>query len=302
MCWRTHAITSSKVRPYVQPQPAPSCGQLLEADKNAEGLQLYLTDRLRLDVKVSHGNEVGSWAGASQFDSRSIFELVGPGPFGTGTLGTFLTDIFTEGSASFEYDGEQSAGRGEAYEYRFRVPRGASHYSVEVGRDWHVVGYEGVLRVDPQSFDLRYLLVKVTAFPPESETCEAVTNVDYDRVQIGTGNFLLPLRSRLRILMTVSTESDITTTYARCREYHGEATIHFGDEPPAIVKVQKEDNKAPVILPVGLPVSLALAATIDTENCGSRRRFDGEGPQSRARQSVRRGSHPGGSDGAGPDR
>jgi hypothetical protein len=56
-------------------------------EKNADSLQLYLTDRLHLDVKVSHGNEIGSWAGASQFDSRSIFDLVGTGPFGTGTLG-----------------------------------------------------------------------------------------------------------------------------------------------------------------------------------------------------------------------
>jgi hypothetical protein len=257
------------LRPFVQPQPAPSCREMREGEKSADSLQLYLTDRLRLDVKVSHGNEIGSWAGASQFDSRSIFDLVGSGPFGTGALGTFLTDIFTEGSASFEYDGEKPAGRGESYEYSFRVPLGASHYSVEVGHDWHAVGYEGLVRIDPQSFDLRYLLVRANELPPESETCEAVTSVDYDRVQIGTGNFLLPQRSRLHILMTDSTESDITTTYAACREYHGEATIHFEDEPAAIKTVQKGDVTAPVTLPVGLPVSLALASSIDTETAAA---------------------------------
>jgi hypothetical protein len=75
------------LRPFVQPQPLPSCSQMRGVEKNADSLQLYLTDRLHLDVKVSHGNEIGSWAGASQFDSRSIFDLVGTGPFGTGTLG-----------------------------------------------------------------------------------------------------------------------------------------------------------------------------------------------------------------------
>jgi hypothetical protein len=102
----------------------------------------------------------------SQFDSRSIFDLVGTEPFGTGALGTFLTDIFAEGSASFEYDGEKPAGGGELYEYQFRVPLGASHYSVEVGRDWHAVAYQGLVRVDPLSFDLKYFAGPGQRAPP----------------------------------------------------------------------------------------------------------------------------------------
>ena len=244
-------------------------------EKNADSLQLYLTDRLHLDVKVSHGNEIGSWAGASQFDSRSIFDLVGTGPFGTGALGTFLTDIFAEGSASFEYDGQKPARGGELYEYQFRVPLGASHYSVEVGRDWHAVAYEGLVRVDPLSFDLKYLLVRVSELPPESEACEAVTSVDYDRVQIGSRNFLLPQRSRLRILMTDSTENDITTTYAACREYHGEATIRFGDEPAAITTVQERDTRAARDSSRRPAVFTGLGSIHRHRNGGSRRRIYG---------------------------
>jgi hypothetical protein len=130
--------------------------------------------------------------------------------------------------------------------------------------------------VDPLSFDLKYLLVRVSELPPESEACEAVTSVDYDRVQIGARNFLLPQRSRLRILMTDSTENDITTTYAACREYHGEATIRFGDEPAAITTVQERDTRAHATLPAGLSFSLALAASIDTETAAAGDVFTGK--------------------------
>ena len=251
------------------PQLVPSCSQMRESAKNAGVREVYLTDRLHLDVKVSHGIEIGSWAGASQFDSRSIFDLVGKGPFGTGALGTFLTDIFTEGSASFEYDGEKPAGSTKLFEYSFRVPISTSHYSVQVGHDWDTLAYDGLLRIDPQSFDLKYLLVRVSELPRESETCEAVTSVEYDRVQMGTGNFLLPQQSRLHILMSDGSESDIATTYAGCREYHSEATIHFGDEPVAIKTGQKADAEASVVLPAGLPVSLVLAAPIDTDTAAA---------------------------------
>jgi len=267
----------------VPAQSVPSCGQMLKGEKDADSRQLYLTDRLHLEVKVSRGSEIGSWAGASQFDSRSIFDLVGSGPFGTGALGPFLSDIFAEGSASFEYKGGKPAGsRADLYEYGFRVPVSSSHYSVEVGHDWHAVAYDGLVRIDPQSFDLRYLLVRVSELPPESETCEAVTSVDYARVKMGTGNFLLPQESRLHIVMTDSNENEITTKYAACHEYHGEATIHFGDEPAAITTEQKADATAPAALPAGLPVSLALTAPIDTGTAAA-----GDVVMERVRKAVR---------------
>ena len=271
------------LRPSMPPQPVPSCSQMLEEEKNADSRQLYLTDRLHLDVKVSHGNEIGAWAGASQFDSRNIFELVGSGPFGTGAFGTFLSDIFAEGSASFEYEGEKPAGgRADFYEYSFRVPLSNSHYSVVVGHDWHTLAYDGLVRIDPQSFDLRYLLVRVSELPPESETCEAVTSVDYARVRMGTGDFLLPRQSRLSILMTDSTENDITTTYAACREYHGEATIYFGDEPAAMAPGQKREATTPGTLPAGLQLSLILTAPIDTGTAAA-----GDVVMERVRKAVR---------------
>ncbi len=105
--------------------PLPSCDQLIgEEAQKSYTLKLEATDRLRLDVKVSDGVEIGSWAGASHFDSRSIFDLIGGGPFGTGPFGTLLWDIFAS-ATDFGYAGEERTGGSSLFEYRERMVRRA---------------------------------------------------------------------------------------------------------------------------------------------------------------------------------
>ena len=112
----TQTVNRSYFRRAAPPVPAPSCAQMhVDREAHPYQLDLYLTDRLRLDVKVSGGQEIGSWAGANQFDSKSIFDVVGGGPFGTGALGMFLSDIFTGGGARFAYNGEMLASGGALY-------------------------------------------------------------------------------------------------------------------------------------------------------------------------------------------
>jgi len=235
-----------------------------EEDTPAHQIDLYLTDRLRLDVKVSAGAEIGSWAGASQFDAKSIFDLVATGPFGTGALGTFLSDIFDNGGTSFVYSGEVLSDAGELYQYSYQVPLSASHYQVHTGRDWQEIAYEGEVGIDPHSLDLRHLVVRSNHLPVEAAACEVVTNADYARIHIGTGDFLLPQRSRLHIVTVSTDEDDIVMTYSGCREYQSESTIHFGDDP-ATAATTKKAAGAPASLPAGLQISLASVAPIDTD-------------------------------------
>ena len=258
-------VDRSYFRRAVQPNPFPSCSQMqAEDDSHNHDLDLYLTDRLRLDVKVSGGVEIGSWAGATQFDTKSIFELVGRGPFGTGALGTFLSDIFDNGGTSFAYNGEVLSDAGNLYQYSYAVPLGASHYLVKAGRDWPAIAYEGEVGIDPHSLDLKRLVVRSNRLPTETETCEVVTNADYARIHIGTGDYLLPQRSRLHLAMVSTAEDEIVTTYSGCREYQSESTIHFEGDP-AIAGGKTADAVASAHLPPGLPISLELIAPIDTD-------------------------------------
>jgi hypothetical protein len=258
-------VDRSYFRRAVQPNPLPSCSQMhADEDAHAYQIDLYLTDRLRLDVKVSAGAEIGSWAGASQFDAKSIFELVATGPFGTGALGTFLSDIFDNGGTSFVYNGEVLSDAGKLYQYSYQVPLGASHYQVHTRRDWRAIAYEGEVGIDPNSLDLRHLVVRSNHLPVEAAACEVATKVDYARIHIGTGDFLLPQGSGLHIVALSTDEDDIVTTYTGCREYQSESTIHFGDDP-GIAAGNKAEADLPARLPAGLPISLELVAPIDTD-------------------------------------
>jgi hypothetical protein len=87
---------------------AQSCDKK-EFGKNGH-LSLQARDRLRLDVAVSGGDridEIYSWAAASRFDSRSIFEMVSNGPISSGAFGTYLIDVFQNPAVRFSFIGRK---------------------------------------------------------------------------------------------------------------------------------------------------------------------------------------------------
>ena len=133
----TQTVDRGYYRRPKQPVPPPSCAELRkERDAHDYLIDLFLTDRLRLDVKVSRGVEIGSWPGASQFDEKSIFDLVGRGPFSTGALGTFLSDIFDNTGASFSYRGIALSDAGELY-YPAEVEAAKAAFQKRLaGRTW----------------------------------------------------------------------------------------------------------------------------------------------------------------------
>lgn len=81
-------------------RPETPCAQVAMEDRlKPRELVLAATDRLRLDVKVSHQAEIGVWAGAPQFGPDSVFSLIGGGPYSTGMLGTLIAELFSKTAA-----------------------------------------------------------------------------------------------------------------------------------------------------------------------------------------------------------
>ena len=204
--------------------PAPPCDRRHFPD--SEELMLQSTERLRLDLKVSDGNEIGSW-GSSKFTSRSIFELIGGGAYGTGTIGALYSDVLANVGASYRYVGESIAVDDTLWEYTYQIPREFSHYQVKVRSEWTVVAIHGAFWLDSNTLGLKRLLVEAQDLPPETGECAATTTIDYQKVHVGTGDFLLPQQSLIRMLMLDGSVIEVVGAYSGWREYHGEATVQL---------------------------------------------------------------------------
>ncbi len=260
-----------------------SCDQVAGArKKGAYKLELEATDRLHLDVKVSEGREIGSWAGANKFDSRDILDFIGGGPYGTGPLGTLIGDIFGNRGVTFVFDGEEDLEGKRVYKYEYRVPLASSHYNVKAGAGWVVSAFSGAFWIDPSKFELKRLTANTPELSAETQACAADMSMDYETMRIGTGDFLIPKRSELHFFLRDGTENNSITAYSGCHQYHGEATLRFDDSPAASGAAQNPAKAAPPIVTAGLPLTLAFADPIDTATAAA-----GDAVKATVRKPVR---------------
>jgi hypothetical protein len=269
-------------RRYLRPRhlnfPVPPCDQLRLL--NPEGFILQSTDRLRLGLKVSDRHEIGSWDG-SEFSSQSIFDLIGGGAYGTGTMGALYSDVLANAGASYSYVGDDKASGVTLCAYSYQIPRQFSHYQVKAGSNWTQVAIHGTFWLDSNTLDMKRLLVEAQDLPLETGECEATTTVNYQKVHVGTGEFLLPQRSSIRMLMLDVSVIEVVAVYSGCQEYHGEATLHYFDDALAGTKTETPEHRA-APLPPGLPFSVVLIEPIDTDTAAA-----GDIVRARIRKPVR---------------
>lgn len=252
-------IETVERRYFEHGKAASSCEQPPAA--STETLQSL--DRLRLDVTVADGREIYSWPGATRFDMRDVNEIIRQGPIGTGSFGSHLLAVFFNQRVTYEYAGEQESGGRKLLEYRFRVPLDASRYRVNTGEQWQTIAYQGRFWVDADSLQLERLSLEADSLPPASSICQLTAELEYRNLPIGSDALLLPSRSELRLVFDDQHQTDNVTTFSACRKYQAESQLVFGDEPQTESAAQSRVVRAPLALPIGLPVELALTAPID---------------------------------------
>jgi hypothetical protein len=259
-------VTRQYFRPNVE-RPPDSCGALAQRKQGPSYRLLPAsTDRLRLDVSVTPAREWYSWAGAASFDSRDLSEIIGGGPIGTGAFGAFLMSIFGESGAFFTYAGETTSGGRNVTEFSYRMAKEKSSYRIRTSDGWVIAGYNGSIFADTETGDLVRLTVRTEELPPATGSCETSTRLDYGRVAIGESSFLMPVETRQRFVLRNGVESENTSSFSACREYRGQSTVRFAEEGEGGGWQEAQGNASRPWpgLPVDLPVTLELAAPIDT--------------------------------------
>jgi hypothetical protein len=230
---------------------------------NGRHLRLEAKDRLRLSVAVDGRTEINSWAAASRFDSRSIFDLVGSGLIYSGAFDVGLLDIFQNPGTQLKFAGRITAGSLERYQYDFDVPLTASHYGVKVGREWKLTAYHGSILINAATAELSQLFDETAQLPAETHLCRAQSTIDYHYVLIGDGEFLLPRRSEVNTTSPDASETNSIITYSGCREYSAESVVRFDGSDVSSDVTEAVPPKS-ILLAPGLSITLALLNPIDT--------------------------------------
>jgi hypothetical protein len=264
-------------------EPLKSCDTILAARRQSGDARLRLatTDRLRLDVALSTEREIYSWAGAGKFEEGDIDELVPQGAIGTGPFASMLLSVFIGRPPRFTFEGDTTIKSQVVYEYSFRVPRAESHFRFKAHQQWMITGYGGSLFVDPQTSDLIRLIVRTEELPPETETCEVDTTLDYGRVQLSSGTFFLPSSTNQRFVGRDGEESENVYTFSSCRDFQAFSSVDFGghtDESSA--PMNRLTASTP--WPAALPVTIELVDPIDTATAAA-----GDGIRGRIVRPVR---------------
>jgi hypothetical protein len=264
-----------------------SCdGLAAEVNSAAWKRQLTSSDRLRLDVAVTHSqpgldSEMYSWAGEDHFGDRDLFEMIHDGAVSSGSFSAMLASILGGEAANFSYNGDRNTIGGKLLsEFGFHVPLEKSHYSYVLGTNQGrqvPIEYGGSVLADPETSDLVRLVVRASHLPEESSTCEITQTLDYKRISLHGAEFLLPAEARISTLHTDGSQAENVIHYSACHEFLGESTVHFAALPASDLPAPANDVERPALsLPSGLPFTLVFTERIDTSEAAAGDRIRGK--------------------------
>ncbi len=200
-------------------------------------------------------------------------ELVQEGAMGTGAYAAMLLSAFENRGTKYAFEGATATGR-KLYEYSFSVSVEQSRYKVKARKDWVITGYTGTILVDPKTSDLVRLTVRTEELPPETNTCETTTSLEYGLVQLSGGDYLLPTMASQRFIGRDAYEAENTMSFSACRDFHAESTLDFGDKSAAAAKPPAPPPGAGD-LPQGLPVTVELIQAIPFAAAAAGDRIEG---------------------------
>ena len=256
--------------------PNYTCTQTIERSRRrARGRRFELLDTLRLEVALVNGKELFAWPGSGKFEDRELSEIVGGGTSGNGNFALHARAVFLGGAARFTFLGEVETEDRRVYQYEYQVPRAASGYKLRVDKAEGLAGYGGRFEADVNTLDVVALDVIAVDIPSHIPLKEATARMRYRRMQIGSGDFLLPEGSELGLTDLDGNESRNVVHLSGCKQYGTESVISFaeapsGDESPAAASVAPSSPPAPP--PVAgpkseieeLPAGLVFETSLET--------------------------------------
>jgi hypothetical protein len=277
---RPSSLLLARIREHMaqtlEHQPNYTCLETIErAYRTSTSRKLQLQDTIRLEVALVDGTEMFAWPGAKKFEETDLRKLIPTGAFGNGNFALHARAVFMGRAPSFLYRGEEALetrppSPAGLVRYDFRVPQAVSGYTIRSGDITGVAGYHGSFWAEKDSLDVRRLEVIAEDIPAQLGIISANDRVDYARLRIGDGDFLLPAESELAMSDIAATESRNYVRFTSCRQYTGESVLKFddvdaGDATSAVHPEQARDADAVADLPGGLSLEVILRDDLDVD-------------------------------------
>ena len=249
-------------------QPDYTCVQQIErSQRRLPNLRFELVDMLRMEVALVDGKELFAWPGSKKFEDTELRDMAPGGAIGNGNFALHARAVFLGNGPVFTFRGADRVNGKRAARFDYRVSLLNSGYLIRVNHREALVAYHGSFWADPETYDVLRLEVAVEGdeVPPSLGLARARDTMDYSRVRIGPGDFLLPSGSELAMVDLDGNESRNRVTFSSCRQYSGESVLSFNDPPPESAQtVAGAEMPPPGEVPGGLAADLGLETEIDS--------------------------------------
>jgi hypothetical protein len=256
-------------------QPNYTCLETVErSNRSGREKDFRLQDTLRLEVALVDGKEMFAWPGSKSFEDTDMRHFAPTGMFGSGEFALYARTVFGGRSTEIEFRGEEQLGQRNTMRYDFRVPTEAG-MRIRQQETVAVTGYHGSFYAEVGTLDVLRMEVTADALPRNMDLRDVIDTLEYARLRIGSGDFLLPSVSEVLMTSFRGDTSRNRIRFSACHEFAGESTLKFGDDetdpasPAAFGKVPAGNEPAPkreIGLPKNTEIILQLVDEIDTQD------------------------------------
>jgi hypothetical protein len=255
-----------RIKAELQRQPDFTCAQSTERFRRASAERAWeKMDVLRLEVALVGEREMYAPAGARQFQSRALVEMVGKGTISTGQFANLARHVFLSSTARFSFKSQSDEDGRRVYQYEYDVDPAKSSYHLRSGTAEAVVGFQGAFWVDADKVDLLRLEVQAYDIPEKLGLAEAATSVAYIRSEIDSIQALLPASAEFHVVAVNAEENLNRSRFSSCRHYSAESTVHFDTASltgEADRAAASHESAAPAV-PAGTVLDLMLDSALD---------------------------------------
>jgi hypothetical protein len=228
------------MRDYVAHLPDYTCRITLERFKRSKVRAPFdLSDRLRLEVAYTGGQELYSWPGEDRFEAGIEDLLPGHGMVSNGSYALHVRNLFLRDVAEFAPPREEKCEALPCVRLDFHIPALRSGYSLSAGNGSAPAPLEGSAWFDAATLDIVRLEVRVDQAPRSVRIAATRETTVYQRARIGEVEFVVPGVSELMLRDRDGSELLNRSRFDRYHRYAGSATVSYapaGDAPLVALK------------------------------------------------------------------